>query len=214
MKSAVRGLYAITPALPTPELLPAVAAAIAGGAALVQYRSKETAAALRHDQAAALLALCHDHGVPLIINDDAELAAALGADGVHLGAEDGAVADARRLLGSKALIGASCYNDLQRARAAAAAGADYLAFGSFYSSSSKPGARRASPQLLQQARIALKIPVVAIGGITPANAGVLLEAGADLLAVVHGVFGAEDVRQAAADYARLFGGTPAAETIS
>ncbi len=204
MKGAVRGLYAITPALPTPELLTAVAAAIAGGAALVQYRSKETAPTLRHDQAAALLALCRDHGVPLIINDDAELAAALGADGVHLGAEDGAIAAARRLLGSKALIGASCYNDLQRARAAAAAGADYLAFGSFYPSSSKPGARRASPQLLQQAKIALKIPVVAIGGITPANGAALVAGGADALAAIAGLFGSDDIRAAARRYTKLF----------
>jgi len=201
---AVRGLYAITPALPTPELLPAVAAAIAGGAALVQYRSKETAAALRHDQAAALLAMCRDHGVPLIINDDAELAAALGADGVHLGAEDGAIAAARRLLGGKALIGASCYNDLQRARAAATAGADYLAFGSFYPSSSKPEARRATPQLLQQAKIALKIPVVAIGGITPANGAPLVAGGADALAAIDGLFGSDDIRAAAHRYTKLF----------
>ncbi len=204
MKSAVRGLYAITPALPTPKLLTAVAAAIAGGATLVQYRSKETAAGLRREQAAQLLALCRGHGVPLIINDDAELAAALGADGVHLGEEDGAIAGARRLLGKQALIGASCYNDLRRAREAAAAGADYLAFGSFYPSTSKPGARRASPQLLQLAKIALKIPVVAIGGITPANGACLVSGGADALAAIGGLFGSGDIRAAARRYTKLF----------
>lgn len=204
MKGAVRGLYAITPALPTAELLTAVAAAIAGGAALVQYRSKEAAPSLRRQQAGELLALCRDRGVPLIINDDTELAAALGADGVHLGEKDGAIATARRLLGSQTLIGASCYNDLQRAREAAAAGADYLAFGSFYPSSSKPGARRALPQLLQQAKIALKIPVVAIGGITPANGAPLVVGGADALAAIDGLFGSDDIRAAARRYTKLF----------
>lgn len=203
MKSAVRGLYAITPTLPTLELLTAVNAAIAGGAALVQYRSKETAPHLRREQAGELLALCRDHGVPLIINDDAELAAVLGADGVHLGEEDGAIAEARRLLGLHALIGVSCYNDLERAQVAANT-ADYVAFGSFYPSANKPAARRASLRLLQQAKITLKIPVVAIGGITPANGVPLVASGADALAAIDGLFGNPDIRAAARRYSKLF----------
>ena len=133
---------------------------------------------------------------------------------MHLGRDDADIATARRVLGESAIIGVSCYNRLDLAQQAFEAGADYLAFGRFFPSQTKPDAVRAEVSLIREARRRWNLPVAAIGGITPANAGVLLEAGADLLAVVHGVFGAEDVRQAAADYARLFGGTPAAETIS
>ena len=205
MKAAVRGLYAITPeGLSDRALAAAVRAAIAGGARLVQYRNKEAGAALRRRQASALLTLCREQGVPLIINDDLALAAELGADGVHLGEDDAAIAEARRWLGPAALVGASCYNDLARGRAAAAAGADYLAFGSFYPSPSKPGARRAPPQILQQARNALKIPLVAIGGITPDNGAALVAAGADALAAIDGLFGSGDTRAAARRYKQLF----------
>lgn len=201
------GLYVITdPALlPGPTLLHAVEAVIRGGARLVQYRDKTTDTARRLAEARALADLCQGHGVPLIVNDDPGLAAAAGADGVHLGKDDGDVSSARVQLGPRALIGVSCYDSLERAVAAAHAGADYVAFGSFYASGSKPDAVRASPGLLREARRALPgIPLCAIGGITPTNASPLLEAGADMLAVIRGVFAEKDVAGAARAYACLF----------
>jgi thiamine-phosphate pyrophosphorylase len=185
-------------------LVPRVAAAISGGARLVQYRDKSTDAAKRRAEAAALLALCQSHGVPLIINDDVELAVAIGADGVHLGRDDPEVEAARRRLGPGPLVGVSCYDRFELALAARAAGADYIAFGSFFPSTTKPGAVRASDALLGRARRELGLPVVAIGGITPENGAALIAAGADMLAVIHAVFGAADVRAAASALARLF----------
>ncbi|HHH35835.1 MAG TPA: thiamine phosphate synthase [Gammaproteobacteria bacterium] len=204
MKPAVRGLYAVTPELALEALLEAVSAAIAGGARLVQYRDKCSSSRQRLRQAKALQALCRRHGVPLIINDDPALASTVGAAGVHLGAADVSPGAARRRLGPRALIGVSCYASLSRAEAAQAAGADYVAFGSFYPSPTKPGACRAPLELLQQAKRALKIPVVAIGGITPANGAGLVARGADAVAVIHGLFGSEDIEAAARCYARLF----------
>jgi len=200
-----RGLYAITDSRLTPPatLQAQVAAAIAGGAVIIQYRDKLATRGQRHARAAALLELCRQQGVPLIINDDTGLAARLGA-GVHLGRDDDGVASARRQLGPDALIGASCYNDLQRAHAAASAGADYVAFGRFFSSRSKPQAVAADIALLQSARRSLALPIVAIGGITPDNGATLVAAGADLVAAIDGVFGATDVQLAAHAYRRLF----------
>jgi thiamine-phosphate pyrophosphorylase len=204
--SRLRGLYAITdPGLTPPErLLDAVAAAIAGGAVVVQYRDKGADPGRRQAEASALTGLCHLHGVTFIVNDDAELAAEVGADGVHLGRDDGALQHARRLLGDRATIGVSCYDDLDRARRAAAEGADYVAFGSFFASSVKPDAVRATPGLLHAARRELALPVVAIGGITAENGAQLVTAGADMLAVISDVFGAADVQAAARRIARLF----------
>ncbi len=205
--NALRGLYALTDAGLTPgtALLPAVEAAIRGGARLVQYRDKSTDGARRLTEARALVELCRGHGVPLIVNDDPALAAAAGADGVHLGRDDGDVASARVRLGPRALIGVSCYDSLERAVAASHAGADYVAFGSFYASGSKPDAARASPDLLRQARRALPgIPICAIGGITPGNGAALVQAGAGMLAVIRGLFAEEDVTAAARAYSRLF----------
>jgi len=201
-----RGLYAITdPALtPPPHMVAQVRAALAGGAVLVQYRDKRSNAAGRRQLAAALLALCRAAGVPLIINDDVDLAAALGADGVHLGRDDAALAAARAQLGPRALIGVSCYDDYGRAAAAVAGGADYIAFGRFFSSPTKPAAVQADVELLRRARRELGVPVAAIGGITAANGATLIEAGADLLAVIHGVFGQRDVQRAAAEVTELF----------
>lgn len=204
------GLYAIT--APGDETPPALAGqveqALRGGARLVQYRDKNADLPTRRARASALLALCRRHGVALIINDDVELAAELGAHGVHLGGDDMTLATARRRLGPEALIGASCYNRLEHARAAVAAGADYVAFGRFFASRSKPQAVPADPSLLTRARRELPVPVVAIGGITPANGAALLAAGANLLAVIHGVFGQPDIEAAARAYARLFGSGP------
>lgn len=205
--SMLQGLYALTDSSLTPgtALLPAVEAAIRGGARLVQYRDKSTDSARRLAEARALVELCQGHGVPLIVNDDPALAAAAGADGVHLGRDDGDVATARVRLGPRAIIGISCYDSLERAVAAAHAGADYVAFGSFHASASKPDATRASPELLRQARQQLPgIPLCAIGGITPGNGAALVAAGAHMLAVIRGVFAEQDVTVAAQAYSRLF----------
>ncbi len=201
-----RGLYVITDStLTDSDHLPAqVGQAIAGGAVAVQYRDKSTDRQQRLLQARALAGVCRAAGVPLIVNDDVELAAQAEADGVHLGRDDADIADARRRLGKRALIGVSCYNELERARHGATAGADYLAFGRFFPSPTKPDAVQADIELLSAARRTLSVPLVAIGGITPENGGRLVAAGADLLAVVHGVFGAPDAGVAAAAYARLF----------
>ncbi|HEX7966461.1 MAG TPA: thiamine phosphate synthase [Gammaproteobacteria bacterium] len=201
---SLRGLYAITDGAPLPELRTAVEAALRGGARLVQYREKSADAARHEREARALVELCRGHGVPLIINDDAELAAAIGADGVHLGKDDGEVSAARVRLGPRALIGVSCYDSLERALMAARDGADYVAFGSFFASGSKPAAVRAPLPLLQEARGQLGIPLCAIGGITPENGAALVAAGADMLAVIQGLFGAADVATAAKNYSKLF----------
>ena len=201
-----RGLYAITdPALLPPErLLSAVEAVILGGAVMVQYRNKSGGPGIRRRQARALLSLCRRHGVPLIINDDVVLASAVGADGVHLGRDDPPVDRARDLLGSRAIIGVSCYDQPQRALGAQAAGANYVAFGRFFPSSTKPAAVQCSPEMLREVQPRLSVPIVVIGGITPDNGATLLEAGADLLAVVGGLFATVDPRAAATEFARLF----------
>jgi thiamine-phosphate pyrophosphorylase len=197
-----RGLYAITDG-PRPDLLVACEAALRGGAIMLQYRDKTADVQRRHDEAAALVALCARHGAPLIVNDDLELAAAVGAAGVHLGEQDGAIAVARMRLGTNKIIGVSCYDSLQRARELSAAGADYLAFGAFFASPTKPGARQATPDLLSSAK-SLGRPLIAIGGITPDNAQGLIDAGADFVAAISGVFATVDPQVAAARYAKLF----------
>lgn len=201
----LRGLYAITAdGGGAQRLARAVTQALECGATLIQYRDKSADPVRRAAEARVLLELCRRHQVPLIINDDVALARALGADGVHLGRDDASVADARRALGRNAIIGVSCYNLPARARAAEAAGADYVAFGRFFASRTKPQAVMADVDLLRDARAELRIPIVAIGGITPANGAGLIAAGADMLAVVEGVFGADDIRSAARCYAKLF----------
>ena len=200
------GLYAITDSqlIPAAKLTDQVAAAIRGGAAMIQYRDKTSDREQRRQQAAALALLCHDHAIPLIINDDIELAAAVGASGVHLGKSDDTVRSARKVLGADAIIGVSCYNEFERAVEATTEGADYVAFGRFFASQSKPDAVTAGPELLPRARQSLGIPVVAIGGITPDNGQPLIIAGAHLLAAIHGVFGQADVQASARRYAELF----------
>src|SRR5690606_11459450 len=183
------GLYAITPEHSSDaRLLADAAAVLAGGAVMLQYRSKRDSASRRHARAVALLALCRAHDALFIVNDDVALADAIGADGVHLGASDTGVAQARARLGRRAIIGASCYADLQRARRACAAGASYVAFGAFFPSPTKPQAAPAAADLLRESA-ALGVPRVAIGGIQLENAPLLVDAGADLLAVVSDVFG-------------------------
>ncbi len=197
-----RGLYAITDG-PRADLRAAVEAALKGGAAIVQYRDKSGDGIRRHAEAAELLALCRRFGAPLIVNDDVQLAAAIGADGVHLGERDGDLDSARIRLGATAIIGVSCYDSIDRARQLSAAGADYLAFGAFFPSPTKPLARRAHVDLLRDAK-SLGLPLVAIGGITPDNAQPLIDAGADYVAAISGVFAAADRAVAARRYANLF----------
>ncbi len=198
----IAGLYAITDtACCRPEGLARVRAALLGGARVLQLRCKDPGLAM--DAAQALVALGHDFGVPVLVNDDVELAYAARADGVHLGRDDATVESARARLGARAIIGVSCYADLDRARDLALRGADYLAFGSFYPSCTKPHATRAEPSLLTAARALCK-PLVAIGGILPENGRALIAAGASALAVVDGVFGHNDITGAARAYQRLF----------
>lgn len=205
MNRRISGLYAVTPDEPDVEKLAAqVQAALAGGARLVQYRNKIVDAAVRREQAKALLSICRQYGVPLIINDYTELALEVGADGVHLGSEDGSIVAAREKLGPDRIIGASCYNRLESAHEAQQAGAGYVAFGSFFPSCVKPDAVEAPLALLRAAKQALKLPVVAIGGITPANAPQLIAAGADGVAVISALFSAPDIRTAASQLSRLF----------
>ncbi|KPK09338.1 MAG: thiamine-phosphate synthase [Betaproteobacteria bacterium SG8_39] len=198
-----RGLYAITPEGLAPEILVARAEhALQGGVRLLQYRSKDSDPQRQLEVARALRALCRRLGAAFIINDDVDLALAVDADGAHLGREDGDLTAARARLGRR-LLGASCYDRLDLARAAVAAGADYVAFGSVYASPTKPAAVRAPLSLFGQAR-ALGVPLCAIGGITLENAPTLIRAGADLLAVVSDLFDANDVAARARAYAQLF----------
>lgn len=203
-RTAPRGLYLITPdEADTARLLARVAPLLAEGVAWLQYRHKAATASLRREQASALQTLCAAAGVPLLVNDDVRLAHAIGAAGAHLGEDDGDIAAARALLGPGALLGASCYDSLELARRAVAAGAGYVAFGAFFPTTSKATTRRATPDLLGAAAT-LGVPRVAIGGITPDNAGPLVDAGADLLAVIGGVFDAPDPVAAVRAYRRCF----------
>ena len=192
----LRGLYAVTPEGGDVERK--VRLALEGGIALLQYRNKTK----NEGEARAIVGLAREFGVPVIINDDVELALELGADGAHLGRDDGELSAARKRLRGK-LLGASCYNDLGLARAAAQAGADYVAFGSVFASPTKPDAARASLGLFREAR-SLGVPLAAIGGITLDNVPQLIAAGADLLAVLSDLFEARDIRQRARDYGKLF----------
>ena len=191
----LHGLYAITDSqLLAGKLLPFVEAALDGGLTLLQYRDKSSDDARRLREAEALRTLCERYKAHLIINDDAELAARLGV-GVHLGQTDGPLTPARALLGRQAIIGATCHSQVELAEQAAGEGASYVAFGRFFNSSTKPGAPTATLDVLDQARSRLALPICVIGGITLDNAAPLVEHGADLLAVVHGLFGADSTRE-------------------
>ena len=205
-RSALQGLYVITDTtrFVRDDLVRAVGEAIDGGARVVQYRDKSDDASRRRAEAAALSALCQRHGRTFIVNDDVDLAIDVGADGVHLGRDDQALVDARRrfeLVGLDAIVGVSCYADRQRAEHAAAAGADYLAFGAMFPSPTKPHAPSASADLLAWARERLGLPVCAIGGITAENIVDLLPYRPDMVAVISEVFSSTDIRAAAASLA-------------
>lgn len=191
----LRGLYAITDSqLLAGRFLSHVEAALEGGVCLLQYRDKSDDAARRLREAEGLMKLCERYGTQLLINDDAELAARLGV-GVHLGQTDGPLTPARALLGSKAIIGATCHSQIELAEQAAKEGASYVAFGRFFNSTTKPGAPAATVDMLAQARKRLHLPICVIGGVTLENAEPLVAHGADLLAVVHGLFGADSTQE-------------------
>jgi thiamine-phosphate pyrophosphorylase len=201
----LRGLYAITPDEADSVVLEAkVRAALAGGARIVQYRNKFTDKPLRHAQALALRALCRAAGAAFIINDDLALALAIDADGVHLGRDDGDIAAARQALGPVRLLGASCYDRLDLAQRALELGADHIAFGSVFSSPTKPGAVRASLTLFGRARRQWDAPLIAIGGITADNAREVVAAGADAIAVISALFDAPHIEARARQFATLF----------
>ena len=205
MNKPVSGLYAVTPEMTDSiALISKVDAALRGGARVVQYRSKAIAESLRRTQAGELARLCRTWNVLFIVNDNVALAREVDADGVHLGKDDGGVLAARSMLGPEKLIGVSCYNEIGRAREAQSQGADYVAFGSFFSSSTKPDAIPTSAELLQIATLEIGLPVVAIGGINENNAAALIAAGADAVAVVSALFDAVDVEAQARRFARLF----------
>ncbi|CAI3809724.1 thiamine phosphate synthase [Pseudomonas kurunegalensis] len=191
----LRGLYAITDSqLLAGRFLSHVEAALEGGVCLLQYRDKSDDAARRLREAEGLMKLCERYGTQLLINDDAELAARLGV-GVHLGQTDGPLTPARALLGRQAIIGSTCHASLDLAAQAASEGASYVAFGRFFNSVTKPGAPAANVELLEQARAQVKLPIAVIGGITLDNAAPLVAHGADLLAVIHGLFGADSAQE-------------------
>ena len=202
----MRGLYAITrdDFISSDTLLDDVACALAGGAAAIQYRDKKSPLAVREEAAATLTALCHEQGAMLIINDDVELAKKVNADGVHLGKTDMTLAHAREYLGMRKVIGVSCYNDIKLAQLAVIGGADYVAFGRFFPSRTKPQTVEVSIDILKDARRQIAVPIVAIGGITAQNGVPLIDAGADMLAVIDGVFGQQDITRAASEIAALF----------
>ncbi|MCG6968678.1 MAG: thiamine phosphate synthase [Gammaproteobacteria bacterium] len=204
--TSLSGLYVITPAagLTDKQLQDHVEWALMGGARIVQYRDKTLDFARRLRQAQQLLDLCQQHGATFIINDDVELALAVRAHGVHLGGEDTPLSSARQCLGSEAIIGASCYNRLELAIRAQQQGADYVAFGRFFPSRTKPQAVPADIALLRQAKAQLHLPIVAIGGITAQNGAQLIAAGADMLAVVDAVFAQQDIVAAARQLADCF----------
>lgn len=201
----IKGLYAITPDEPdTDLLLTKVALALQGGVSVLQYRNKLANHKLKTQQARAILPLCRQYQVPLIINDSVKLCLTLDADGVHIGAEDGNLKEIRARVGKDKIIGASCYNRFDLALAAQQAGADYVAFGACFASTTKPNAPVANLNLFGQARAQLTIPAVAIGGITLANAPQVIAAGASSLAVINAIFNADDVKSSSQQFTQLF----------
>jgi thiamine-phosphate pyrophosphorylase len=201
----MKGLYIVTPDWDdTQQLLRVSEAALRGGAALLQYRHKTADAALREQQARALLALCRRYRRPFIINDHVELCMALDADGLHVGGTDAAVAQVRAAVGPDKIVGASCYGSLQLARDARQAGASYVAFGGFYPSRVKKYPVTTPAEIIAQAKAEVPLPSVVIGGMTHANTVPLVAGGADMVAVISSVYMADDPESAAREFARLF----------
>ena len=204
MTYSMHGLYAITPDIADTQLLLAkVEAALQGGINLLQYRNKTANHKLQTQQARAILPLCRQYNVPLIINDSVKLCLTLDADGVHLGADDGNLAEVRSRIGKDKILGASCYNRFDLALSAQQAGASYVAFGACFASQTKPNAPIAGLDLFVRAKTELNIPTVAIGGITLANAPQVLQTGANSIAVIQAIFNAEDIKLAANQFLAL-----------
>jgi thiamine-phosphate pyrophosphorylase len=201
----MRGLYAIVDASVTPrhQLADLAKKVIEGGAVLVQYRDKTATADQLRCTAAKILPVCQAANVPLLLNDHPKCCLELGADGVHLGRDDMSVAEARALFGPSKIIGATCYNNIAVARKAEHDGASYVAFGAIYSSSTKPSAPPARLQTLNDAKQSIRIPLVAIGGITPDNGAAVVTAGADMIAAISGLSN-EHPAQSAQLYSNLF----------
>lgn len=198
MSKRLHGLYVITdPELCKTDIVSQVEQALSGGAQIVQYRNKTASAQQQQQEATQLNQLCKKYNCLFIINDDVELAKKIDADGVHIGQSDTTLHQARTILGKEKIIGVSCNNQLEWALAAQQQGADYVAFGRFFASQTKPDAPQANIDLLTKARQQLDIPIVAIGGITPDNANELLQAGADMLALIHAIFAQVDISRAA-----------------
>jgi thiamine-phosphate pyrophosphorylase len=201
----MRGLYLVTPNWDdTDKLLAVTRQALDAGATLIQYRHKDASPGLREEQAAALLALCRRHGRALIVNDYLALCDRIDADGVHVGGTDVPVRAAREALGPDKIVGASCYGDLALAHSAQDAGASYVAFGGFYPSVVKKYPVTTAPGLVAQAKAVLSVPVVVIGGMTPANARPLVEFGADMVAAISSVYQAPDPAGAVREFGKLF----------
>lgn len=204
-QASLRGLYAVTPDDPLlPRMSALVREALAGGVKVVQYRNKVAPPPLFRAQAAELLRICRAAGALLIVNDNPEIAADIGADGVHVGREDGGAARARAIIGPGKIIGVSCYDALSIAERAIAEGADYIAFGAMFPSSVKPGAVAAPLSLLGEAKARFDVPVCAIGGIKTGNVQSLIDAGADMAAVITDLFDAPDIAAQARAYQALF----------
>ena len=205
MFSIIKGLYAVTPDEPdTDVLLAKVEAALLGGINILQYRNKQASHKLLTQQAQAILPLCRQYNVPLIINDSVKLCLTLDADGVHIGAEDGNLSEVRTRLGPNKILGASCYNRFDLALTAQQAGADYVAFGACFASTTKPNAPVASLDLFKLAQAQLHIPTVAIGGITLTNVLQAIDAGASAIAVINAIFNSSDVKLSTQQFAQLF----------
>ena len=198
---SINGLYAVTPDIAdTALLVKKVEAALQGGINLLQYRNKLANHKLQTQQARAILPLCRQYNVPLIINDSVKLCLTLDAEGVHLGADDGNLAEVRARIGKDKILGASCYNRFDLALQAQHQGASYVAFGACFASNTKPNAPVASLDLFTRAKTELTIPTVAIGGITLANASQVLQAGANSIAVIQAIFNAEDIKLATTQF--------------
>lgn len=202
----MKGLYAITDTtqLSSEVMLKKTEEILRAGTKILQYRNKQAVSNRSLSEALELLELCKQYSVPLIINDDIEFAVEIDANGVHLGKDDSSVTEARKRLGHNAIIGVSCYNDLERANNGVNAGANYLAFGACFPSPSKPNAVRATPDIIRTAKQKFNLPVVAIGGITPENGSTLINAGADMLAIISGIYASETSYETTKNYISLF----------
>ena len=201
----IKGLYAITPdSADLNTLIQKTKSAIEGGAFMVQYRSKIQDRDVKMQQCAAILRLCREYEIPCIVNDDVEMCRVLEADGVHLGEKDDNIAEVRHILGEDAIIGSSCYDQLDRAKSAQKEGASYVAFGAMFPTSTKPNAPRATLALLKEAKREIQIPIVAIGGITVNNAHDVIKTGIDAISVINSLYEAKSTKETAETFVKMF----------